>query len=522
MALCGPLLNESVAFQPSLLLNDSSQLRAEIHALLRSNTLPEDTACFRRVIHEAPSELARYDTEIDRVKSILDGLTSDRATLAACADTCRSVFAPVRRLPSELLVEIFEACAPLSAVEVNDTDTAAEELDRLNMRYLLQLSQVCSYWRVIAMRTTRLWSWVTADTTLWTDSILSQTGYLDRLETCLERGGTHPLTLNVIVKIDHPDERQILEALVKQAPRWRDIYLCCQLESFASVITDNNNENGEQLPLLERLHICAHGQSGIDINFFEGASRLKDVVFDGRVSGIPSLPWSQLQYFRYRDDLGGPKDVFVALSLLGRLPAGTKFSLSLNIADTELTDLPPIVSDVSDFGLGLMVNTDGDQATEALGKVLKALTLPHLKVIDFERDWYKPAPHWNNIEFLAFASRSSFHTNLTELGIHIVISDEELLQCLAALPLLTDLGISDCSGRKQNILITDNLLRRLTWSADSNEGCLVPKLHYIFLTSLFKFSDDAFLDFVLSRLAPGRTNATDKRPEPFQARGLVV
>ncbi|KAF7350717.1 hypothetical protein MSAN_01632700 [Mycena sanguinolenta] len=202
--------------------------------------------------------------------------------------------------------------------------------------------------------------------------------------------------------------------------------------------------------------------------------------------------------------------------LLNRLSADAHFSFSMDITAAPLTDLPRVVSHVSGFGLELSgsVDSDGDQVTLALWSTFQALTLPHLKELNFERDWFNPSPRWDHDEFLAFSSRSSLHTSLTALDIHIIISDEELLRCLAALPLLNIMGISDCSGRRKNILITDNLLRRLAWRAD--DSCLIPSLHLIFISSLFTFSDDAFCDFLTSRLIPGRRN--DPRPEPFQAR----
>ncbi|KAJ7237547.1 hypothetical protein B0H12DRAFT_962967, partial [Mycena haematopus] len=83
------------------------------------------------------------DTEIVRVQNILDRLISERAMLAEYSDACQSLFAPVRRLLPELLVEIFDACAPESAVDLFTTDTEAEELNRISMHWhLLQISQV--------------------------------------------------------------------------------------------------------------------------------------------------------------------------------------------------------------------------------------------------------------------------------------------------------------------------------------------------------------------------------------------
>ncbi|KAF8178878.1 hypothetical protein K438DRAFT_1604334, partial [Mycena galopus ATCC 62051] len=147
------------AFQPSPLLPDPPQL-AEFNTILRSNTLPADMSRFRRVIHETPAELVRYDTEIKRLQTVLNGLVSDRAMLEDYADGCQSLFTPVRRLPPELLVEIFEACAPPNAVDFCPPETAAEEFNRLTAAHILRLSQVCSYWRSVAMRTARLWSWI--------------------------------------------------------------------------------------------------------------------------------------------------------------------------------------------------------------------------------------------------------------------------------------------------------------------------------------------------------------------------
>ncbi|KAJ7146922.1 hypothetical protein C8R44DRAFT_552905, partial [Mycena epipterygia] len=63
-------------------------------------------------IAESPDELARYDSEIQQLQDRLDGLRSERATLESYANGCRSVLSPVRRLPAELLVDIFDICAP--------------------------------------------------------------------------------------------------------------------------------------------------------------------------------------------------------------------------------------------------------------------------------------------------------------------------------------------------------------------------------------------------------------------------
>ncbi|KAJ6537848.1 hypothetical protein B0H19DRAFT_913580, partial [Mycena capillaripes] len=57
-------------------------------------------------------ELVRYDIEIERLQNELAEIISERDALAFCAEGCRSLFSPIRRLPTELLTEIFGMCAP--------------------------------------------------------------------------------------------------------------------------------------------------------------------------------------------------------------------------------------------------------------------------------------------------------------------------------------------------------------------------------------------------------------------------
>ncbi|KAJ7652467.1 hypothetical protein DFH06DRAFT_945894, partial [Mycena polygramma] len=82
----------------------------ELTNILRSNAVPPDVGSFRSTILEAPTELARYDAEIERIQKILADLVSERDALASYAEGCRSALSPIRRVPTELWVRIFELC----------------------------------------------------------------------------------------------------------------------------------------------------------------------------------------------------------------------------------------------------------------------------------------------------------------------------------------------------------------------------------------------------------------------------
>ncbi|KAJ6556635.1 hypothetical protein DFH09DRAFT_1491284 [Mycena vulgaris] len=503
--LCKACGHNAMLWKPNPLL-DPTHI-TQLHDVLRSDTYtPAAEAHFRRVISEAPSELAIYDAEMENLQRALVKLVADRDTLRSHLNGCRSVFSPVRRLPAELLVDIFDMCAPPCAGDFIGTETAADELDRLSKWYLLQISQVCSRWNAVTMGTPRLWSTIVVNLTLWNETPASSALFLDRLESSLERGGSYALTLKVALVGGHPTERPVCEALVKHSRRWRDVHVINfgSLEHLAGVKGN--------LPLLEDLHITDHGSFAVDTDFFEVAPRLKNVIFDGLFSRIPKFPWEQLYWLDYRHSPVEPTDLLRPLSLTHHLSPENRINFFL-VVDMNIvlsTTLPKIVSDVRTLCFQF-VGTNVSWPTETLGGIFNALTLPSLQQLDLHRQWVGPIPVWEPTPFMEFASRSSLRGNLTTLVIHILITDEELLQCLAVLPMLTTLIVSDCGGDGRHIVTTDTLLRRLTWTAD--DSCLIPSLHFFAFTSLFRYTDDAYWDFLTSRLVPGHTVL-----EPFKTR----
>ncbi|KAJ7647980.1 hypothetical protein FB45DRAFT_734246, partial [Roridomyces roridus] len=128
---------------------------AQVLDYLRCNTWPPES--YSSVFNEKSPQITQYDNEIHRLEERLDKLRAERCQLTTYVDACRALFSPVRRLPNELLENIFDMCAPPSAHKLSFSDTPSEELTRLAKGHLLQLSQVCSRWHKIALETPRLW-----------------------------------------------------------------------------------------------------------------------------------------------------------------------------------------------------------------------------------------------------------------------------------------------------------------------------------------------------------------------------
>ncbi|KAJ7649027.1 hypothetical protein DFH06DRAFT_944798, partial [Mycena polygramma] len=117
-------------------------------------------------------ELARCDIEIATLRERLDQLLVERAAIQADYIDCNSLLAPVRRLPSEILAEIFALCWDSFTPFMEDVDcdsvSLPTEIARLAHAPLLNLSRVCVRWHNIALGTPALWSRIELEAILWT------------------------------------------------------------------------------------------------------------------------------------------------------------------------------------------------------------------------------------------------------------------------------------------------------------------------------------------------------------------
>src|SRR4051812_5753925 len=86
---------------------DSAQ-KEQIRQLLRSHLPPP--LHLPSTISALALELAQYDTQIVRVPQNMDQLLVQRAEVQANYTNCMGLFAPIRQIPTEILVEIFKMC----------------------------------------------------------------------------------------------------------------------------------------------------------------------------------------------------------------------------------------------------------------------------------------------------------------------------------------------------------------------------------------------------------------------------
>ncbi|KAJ7646254.1 hypothetical protein DFH06DRAFT_575937 [Mycena polygramma] len=461
--------------------------KEQLLSLLRSNSVPAEHSHFDTVIASSRPEVVRYDTEIQRLQRLLDRMLSERAELLHYIDGCRSLFCPIRRLPTEIITEIFALCSPDPVHLYDPKEEVPDDMfERGSQLHLLRLSQVSVRWHDIIAQT----SWtITLDCSGMDRQVNHRRILLSR---SLERSGHCPLVVSCIVnKMESGAPEQML---ARHCARWRtaDIYLSTEAaESFS-------NTKGN-LPILERLEIGGSGPLPNDI--FSVAPKLTHVTLAINRGIVPKLPWAQLRRidYHFHDGTDAEDQIQSILAIMGSCSSQCVFNVHrLDLSYLAYSaPLTSIVSNIQALSLSLY-------DTEAqLGKILRALSLPCLQKLVF-RGWDHRII-WPRDHFPVFVSRSSSPSVLSTLFLHdVVISEDELVACLSDMNALSQLFIQDIvDGRDtESILLTDSLLRRLTWTADSS--CLAPHLSSMRFASLFTFRSQTLLDFITSRLPSGR------------------
>ncbi|KAJ7087505.1 hypothetical protein C8R44DRAFT_527870, partial [Mycena epipterygia] len=146
-------------------------------------------------------DIARYDREIRTLRAVLEKAVAERDTLQFHADGCRSVLAPIRSLPPEILLKIFTFCSqPPHSDDIIIhcmMRNPQKYLEELAKGHLFQLSRVCSMWRAAVMGTPSLWATIDAIATWdFTHNSVAQVQN-DLLSAVVERSGNCPLRVTI-------------------------------------------------------------------------------------------------------------------------------------------------------------------------------------------------------------------------------------------------------------------------------------------------------------------------------------
>ncbi|KIK64170.1 hypothetical protein GYMLUDRAFT_434959 [Collybiopsis luxurians FD-317 M1] len=138
-----------------------------------------------------------------------------------------SLLSPIRRLPYEVLHEIFDKCCVANYFEITNPGKKPE--CSIRNRPALALSSVCARWRRIVLSTPSLWARISLD---WNWDVYGEVDphadpLFSRFATFISRSLQRPMTVNFVFRerpyFEGSDSRlhPILELLVKQIHRWQ-------------------------------------------------------------------------------------------------------------------------------------------------------------------------------------------------------------------------------------------------------------------------------------------------------------
>ncbi|SJL12576.1 uncharacterized protein ARMOST_16004 [Armillaria ostoyae] len=181
--------------------------------------LPVDISLVKSVILAVEGDIQSIDDQLNHLEALKIRLLAERSHAAAELTNYRSLIAPVRRLPNEILSEIFS----LTCTDMSDSIDAIKGPPWV-------LSHVCSLWRSICLSSPRLWS------TVAIPPMNSKRYHVaDILGSYLDR--SHGLSLNLYLDARASTERvdvdrdgrhtSILRILHPHMSRWHKLVLCC-------------------------------------------------------------------------------------------------------------------------------------------------------------------------------------------------------------------------------------------------------------------------------------------------------
>ncbi|KAJ7473352.1 hypothetical protein FB451DRAFT_1249075 [Mycena latifolia] len=369
--------------------------------MLGTNYAPKDEeiAEIQALLVEPTHQLERLDAEMATMQMALDKLAEERDRLATYVAEHKALISPVRRLPLDIIQEIFIACMPTHR---NCVMTAREAP--------VLLGRICSAWRNISLSTPRLWASLHVvepsppfNVNSSVDALF-ETKWAQRLETAkawLERSGRCPLSISFEGGLDytnnmtpsppigHQHTALFLAALIPFAPRWQHISVTVTTPALETLAPLTRTD----VPILQSIALSQHQDHSFhQINWTHfgilGADRVSSFSMFGTNFHVQELPlrWDLLTSLSLLGPtrvvmFGGPNPSITsetALQTIARCP-GLR-SCSLRLVDELATDTPVqhhIVEHpfIKSFELCCVGTATGDTFSHLLGN----LSLPQLQ-----------------------------------------------------------------------------------------------------------------------------------------------
>ncbi|KIK52701.1 hypothetical protein GYMLUDRAFT_49770 [Collybiopsis luxurians FD-317 M1] len=488
------------AFQPRVTLNS-----AELFRKLRTEFGPSGVNCneIERMLVLCARDLEDYKAEMARLRALIFYLDAQKQRLCDHRAKLRSLLSPIRKLPNELLLRIFEFTRDRNRIlEYAEDENDEEDPDALpppstsliKDLSALSISAVCSRWRMLALSpsSARLWSRIQISLFPTIEGSVSKAS-LSTLKHYLEMSSHYPLTLKINTSHDLNRtaelDRTVFDLLIQNMYRWKSFsytgdYRLSAQKAFS--------ENDLHFPVLEHLDV----PDSEDVSLFRDAPMLRSLHTSSSTLN-PALPLGQITSLKCTL----PQEPTKVLALCPNVSRLYLLQLRNQGAYSNSLPTPQVKSHkVNYLDLTLFNHSIDSKFLEA---VFESYTLPavtELHLFMFPSIVFS----WPRQSFHGFISRSS--CSITSLSISSLgISDSDLIYIFHLMPSIMNLELFD-SWITTEVpgFITNRLISHLQESgSDASALPVLPRLRHLLLDVGGETFDDAgTVKMVLSRWSP--------------------
>ncbi|SJL12999.1 uncharacterized protein ARMOST_16434 [Armillaria ostoyae] len=290
---------------------------------------------------------AFIDAEITKLKRLkawyddqLQEIQLRQLTVLRELENRESIYAPIRRLPRDILIEIFYWVSDTWSLDAVTEDDDLEECDSLDVNGpLWVLARVCGLWRDTLHASPASWAWyinVKPPFPKHTREIL---------QTYLERTGDHPLSLVVTCEgTDLTKEGQIMSLVVQCHHRWKDVCISIDMHHTHYL------ESILHLPVLQAIEIDFTDVIDHDYEYRSDiclkAPRLRKATLANQGIHLVRLPLTVIHYSGYLPCV----DDFPFLSQLPKLR--TCHLVSSRLLPGSMPEAPVVMGELCQLYVG--------------------------------------------------------------------------------------------------------------------------------------------------------------------------
>ena len=467
-------------------------------------------------VEELSSQLQELDEQSTKIRT-------EQSALLLFISKHRALISQIRKLPIDILQEIFIACLP-----------AAHNPVMSRWEPPILLTQICSSWRNVAHATPELWKSIHIavpcnksgrNPSDHTNIPPSTVEHIDRLSDAvaewLTRSATYPLDISLghwgTSAIDGFYDK-IIDSLILFSERWKEVRFSAPYQALIPIASIPPSK----VPLLEVLSLNCPPVHPIHFAQLDPQSvwitsgvlkapNLHDLWLrglwlthlNGDVTRLP-INWSQLTNISLEGTSWGSSSslsISRAYKLLSLCHNLTTCRLEIGI-NTELESATDIIT------LPFLTKLSIREETIGLSRLFTLLHLPSLNDVEFHTT-IQPTPQ-SSTSLLSLLARS--HNTIRLITDAQFFTRQDFVQCLRFCPLLKSLYIRKAYAMGAppglpSCKVDDDFLK-FFFEPTNDEGCLCPHLEDFESSSETAFSETTLLQFIKEKSGDSSTGTT--------------